>query len=64
MSLMEDFKRKLRSLGLIILIILAGVGIGFFGGLPIPTRTRKTDKTEANKELEKSESNKKVMKKF
>lgn len=48
---MKSFKKILRLSGLVLLIVLASVGIGFGGGVPIPTSHKREDATEINIEL-------------
>lgn len=43
---MNTFKRKLRQIGFIVLIILASVGVGLTGGIPIPKTSRKKETHE------------------
>ena len=45
---MKRLKKILRLLGLVLLIVLAGVGLGFGGGVPIPTSNKREDTTEIN----------------
>lgn len=47
---MNRFKQLLRRLLLIVLIILASVGIGLSGGIPIPTVSKRREKSEINNE--------------
>jgi len=47
---MKRFKKLLRMIGYILLIILAGFGIGLSGGVPLPT-TKKRDRAEFDVEL-------------
>lgn len=55
---MKSFKRILRLLGLVLLIVLACVGIGFGGGVPIPTSNKKEDTIEIKVELVESNEDK------
>jgi hypothetical protein len=48
---MKSFKKALRLLGYILLILLATVGIGLMGGVPIPTMNKKEDAIEVLVEL-------------
>jgi len=62
---MNRFKRLLRRLLLICLIVLASIGIGLTGGIPIPSFGKREDKQEINKEVleaaeEDEESNKRL----
>jgi len=43
---MKKFKRILRLLGLICLIILASVGMGIGGAVPLPMANKKEDTIE------------------
>ena len=47
---MKRFKLILRRLLLISLIVLASVGIGLSGGIPIPSFGKREDKQEINNE--------------
>lgn len=47
---LQQFKKHLRMLGLVLLIILAGFGIGLTGGLPVPKLNRRDDKIELSDE--------------
>lgn len=47
---MQQFKRVLRLLGLVLLITLAGLGIGLTGGLPVPKLSRREDQIEVSNE--------------
>ena len=49
---MEKFKRTLRLVGLIALMILASVGIGITGAVPVPTTNRKEETVETIAEIE------------
>ncbi|MBK6266178.1 hypothetical protein JKA74_14125 [Marivirga sp. S37H4] len=51
---MKSFKKTLRRIGFIVLIILAAVGVGFFGGIPLPKPTKKEDTIEMIVEMEES----------
>lgn len=48
--LLQRFKKILRMLGLLLLIILAGFGIGLTGGLPTPKISRRDDQIEVTDE--------------
>ncbi len=47
---MNRFKRLLRRFLLVCLIVLASIGIGLTGGIPIPSVGKREDKQEINKE--------------
>ena len=53
---MNRFKKILKRLLLIALILLAGVGVGLSGGVPIPNIGKRRDKSEINKESIESEA--------
>lgn len=53
---MNRFKKILKRLLLIALILLAGVGVGLSGGVPIPNIGKRRDKSEINKESVESEA--------
>jgi len=55
---MKSFKKTLKLLGLVLLIVLATVGIGFGGGIPIPLSNKKEDSLEINVELVESKEDK------
>ncbi|RWX02247.1 hypothetical protein [Flavobacterium cerinum] len=57
---MINFKKLLRLLWLIVFMILASVGVGLGGGVPLPLSARKRDATEVQTEL--PESDKKATK--
>ena len=46
---MNRFKQLLRRLLFIALILLAGLGVGLSGGIPIPNIGKRRDKSEINK---------------
>ncbi len=48
---MKSFKKTLQLLGLILLIILASLGIGFVGGVPIPPSNKRENTIELKTEL-------------
>lgn len=48
---MKSFKKALKLLGLVLLIVLASVGLGIGGGIPIPPSNRKEDTIEVKVEL-------------
>ncbi len=59
---MERFKKILKLLVLICLIILAGFGVGLTGGVPIPTsgqRNKTTDNIELVERKKKDTAQKK-----
>lgn len=47
---MNRFKQILRRLLFIALILLAGIGVGLSGGIPIPNIGKRKDKSEINNE--------------
>lgn len=47
---MQKIKKLLRLLGLVFLILLAGLGIGLTGGLPVANLKRREDKIEITDE--------------
>lgn len=61
---MKRFKKILRLLGLVVLIILASIGIGFGGGVPIRPSNKKEDTLEIKVELLKSNEDKTEMIQF
>lgn len=48
---MKSFKRILRLSGFVLLIVLASVGVGFAGGVPIPSSNKKEDTIEITVEM-------------
>lgn len=48
---MNRFKLLLRRFLLICLIVLASIGIGLTGGIPIPSFGKREDKQEINNEV-------------
>lgn len=48
---METFKRNLRRLGFILLIVLASVGVGLSGGVPIKSSGRSKQESVIEVEL-------------
>lgn len=54
---MNRFTKVLRRLLLITLILLAGIGVGLSGGMPIPKTGKKRDKSEINNESVDQEDN-------
>ncbi|MEO5911249.1 MAG: hypothetical protein ABIP95_10200 [Pelobium sp.] len=48
---MKRFKKTLRLLGLVVLIVLACLGIGIGGGVPVPPSNKKENTIEINVEL-------------
>lgn len=55
---MKSFKKILRLLGLVFLIVLATVGIGIGGSVPIPISSKKEDNIEIKIELVESNEDK------
>lgn len=55
---MKSFKKILRLSGLVLLIVLASIGIGLAGVVPIPTSTKKEDTIEIKVELVESHEEK------
>lgn len=55
---MKSFKKILRLLGLVLLIVLASVGLGIGGGIPIPPSNKKEDTIEIKVELVESNEDK------
>lgn len=57
---MQDLKRRLRLIGLVLIMLLATVGISLGGGIPIPMYGKKEDgppvKIELVKEDDEDES--------
>lgn len=49
---MKRFKRILRRIVLICLLVLAVSGVGIVGGIPIPKSNTRKDQVEFNVELE------------
>ncbi|WP_430965199.1 hypothetical protein [Spongiimicrobium sp. 2-473A-2-J] len=43
---MIRFKKALRLLGLMVLVVFAAIGVGLNGGVPMPTANRKKDTIE------------------
>jgi len=54
---MKRFKQLLRRLLLICLIVLASIGIGLSGGVPIPSFGKREEKQEINNEEFSEEEN-------
>ena len=50
--LMKKFKRTLRHIGLICLIILGSMGVGIIGGVPIQPIRKKEDMIEVVTEMD------------
>lgn len=61
---MKNLKKVLRILLIVCLIILAGFGVGLFGGIPAPNNSRRKDKTEVQTELKEEERKKDVFEKL
>ena len=58
---MKRFKKMLRLLGLIVLLVLATVGIGIGGGVPVRSANRKENTIEiTTDELENGEDKKEI----
>lgn len=55
---MKSFKKTLKLLGLAFLIVLASLGIGIGGGVPIPPSNKKKDTIEIKVELVESNEEK------
>ncbi|GEM_PF-4628851 len=53
---MNRFKQILKRLLLIALILLAGLGVGLSGGIPIPNIGKRRDKSEINNESVEAEA--------
>ncbi len=51
----KTVKRILKIVGFVLLIILAGFGVGMCGGVPIPKAGRREDATDAAIELVETE---------
>ena len=52
---MERFKNILKLSALVLLIVLASVGIGMAGGVPIPSSNKRKDSTDLKIELVESD---------
>lgn len=52
---MKKFKRRLRLLGYLLLIVLASFGLGLMGGIPLPKSNRKENPIEIKIALEEPE---------
>lgn len=48
---MNNYKRLLRRILLILMILLASFGVGLVGGLPLPISHKRDDKTEIENEM-------------
>ena len=57
---MNRFKLYLRRFLLICLIVLASIGIGLTGGIPIPSFGKREDKQEINNESLDAEADKEM----
>jgi hypothetical protein len=55
---MKSFKKALKLLGLVLLIVLASVGLGIGGGIPISPSNKKEDTIEIKVELVESKEDK------
>jgi len=53
---MNRFKQLLRRLLFIALLLLAGLGVGLSGGIPIPNIGKRRDKSEINNESVETEA--------
>lgn len=56
---MKGFKKSLKLLALVCLIVLAVFGVGLSGGIPIPQSNKRNDRAEINIELVEPEENEK-----
>jgi hypothetical protein len=61
---MKSFKKTLRLLGLVLLIVLASFGVGFGGGVPIPPSRKKEDTIEIKVELVESKEDETKLSQF
>ncbi|MGK7392485.1 MAG: hypothetical protein ACNS60_19175 [Candidatus Cyclobacteriaceae bacterium M2_1C_046] len=61
---MKSFKKILRLLGLVLLIVLASIGVGFGAGVPIPASNKKEDTIEVTVELVESNEDKTKLTQF
>ena len=61
---MKRFKKILKLLGLVCLIVLASVGIGITGGIPIPSSKKKENNIEIKIELVESTEDKTKLDQF
>ncbi len=61
---MKSFKKTLKLLGLVLLIVLASVGIGISGGVSIPPTKKKEDTIEIKVELVESTKDKTALVQF
>lgn len=48
---MKSFKKTLKLLGLVLLIVLAFAGVGIVGGIPAPPSNKREDTIEIKVEL-------------
>ncbi len=55
---MKKIKKALRVLAFICLLLLAGIGVGISGGVPIPLTKNRRDSEKENIELIESEDKK------
>ncbi len=55
---MKEFKKLLRTIGIILLIVLACFGLGIAGGAPIPVNKRRENNIELRIELKDAYENK------
>ena len=55
---MKSLKKILRMSGLLLLLILASIGVGFSGGIPVPPLYKKDESLEIKIELVESNEDK------
>jgi hypothetical protein len=48
---MQRFKRTIRLLGLVLLMLLASMGVGLSGGVPLSRSSKENDLIEIRQEL-------------
>jgi hypothetical protein len=48
---MQRFKRTIRLLGLVLLMLLASIGVGLSGGVPLSRSSKENDLIEIRQEL-------------
>jgi hypothetical protein len=48
---MQRFKRTIRVLGLVLLMLLASMGVGLSGGVPLSRSSKENDLIEIRQEL-------------
>lgn len=61
---MKKLKKALKMLALVSLIILASLGIGMAGGIPIPFSDKRREKQDVNIELVETAEEDEEMKNF